>query len=568
MNTPFRPSARLKDAYKTFCRIAKEEGVPFAADRNSRFVGLPENSRRVLFILEYINHTATVSALVEEQRLNGICPSQIDTTTGPTGIQTANLPPPPVSYSSKNPSFPAPSNGVIPSIPSSRFQAIDGESGPIPTFEAPKSSSPENSGKQTASIAKPIGTPYGPTRLAAPDNKPVVHMETFKKSVFLKNARAGEPYDEPLIVDGLKDARVSGQTDCGLAYDETAGHLRGTPSVPGDFVIRFSGLINGRRADITANLAVIPDPKTLWKNIPSNPDGAFPKPDEDFGIIDSELFCVAASKRGRSHARDGGYRDDDFGLLAINGWHIAAVADGAGSAKLSRRGSKVAVDSVLADLPALLSEHMDAVRLGPIISGHVQGRAEATGQIRNMLYQSVATAAFQAAKAIEDESNALGEKASALSTTLIVCIARKFADGWFFAGFSVGDGGAAVIDVDDGDLSTLTLPDSGEFAGQTRFLHRSEFAGGFDEIAKRIFFCVRPKFTAMALMTDGISDPKLPTDTVFADAGKWTEFWRDDLAKSVNFSRDNPELRAQLLAWLDFWSPGNHDDRTLAVLVS
>lgn len=67
-------------------------------------------------------------------------------------------------------------------------------------------------------------------------------------------------------------------------------------------------------------------------------------------------------------------------------------------------------------------------------------------------------------------------------------------------------------------------------------------------------------------MTDGITDPKLPTDAIFADPAQWMAFWKDDLARAVEFSRENDSLEKQLMEWLDFWSPGNHDDRTLAVL--
>lgn len=56
---------------------------------------------------------------------------------------------------------------------------------------------------------------------------------------------------------------------------------------------------------------------------------------------------VAASKRGRSHAHEGKARDDDFNIYHndSNGWYIIAVADGAGSAKYSRKGSAVACET-------------------------------------------------------------------------------------------------------------------------------------------------------------------------------------------------------------------------------
>ena len=82
-----------------------------------------------------------------------------------------------------------------------------------------------------------------------------------------------------------------------------------------------------------------------------------------------------------------------------------------------------------------------------------------------------------------------------------------------------------------------------------------------------MFFDLRKSFTAIAVMTDGITDPKFPTDTVFANPEAWMSFWHDDLARHVDFSRDNPLIKAQLMEWMEFWSPGNHDDRTLALML-
>lgn len=393
-------------------------------------------------------------------------------------------------------------------------------------------------------------------------------IDIVKKSIYLKNARANEAYEGVIDVDGLKSLKLEDDGGLGLVLDEISGRLTGRPHASGDFVLRLQGLLYGKRAEITANLAVIPDPKSLWVTKDSDRSDRFWKSDEDFATAEGDLFCVAASKRGRSHAKDGTFRDDDFGLWVSGpgGWHIAVVADGAGSAKYSRRGSKIAVDTVLRALPTMLDEHVTP-HLAQLIPLHLQGNPDAAKQIRSQLYQSLVVAAFKAAVALDDEAAAMGEKASAFSTTLIVSVARKVAQGWFIAGFSVGDGGAAVFDVHDASVTPLTLPDSGEFAGQTRFLQKSEFAGGFDTVEKRLFFDIRPTFTAIALMTDGISDPKFPTDAVFADPAKWVDFWKSDLTRVVDFSSKNPEIKAQFLDWLDFWSPGNHDDRTLVVLL-
>ncbi|MBB4313671.1 PP2C family serine/threonine-protein phosphatase [Roseospira marina] len=407
-----------------------------------------------------------------------------------------------------------------------------------------------------------------PTRAACSGSAGAAPIETVKKTVYLKNARTSEAYEGAIQIDGLKGLKLEDSGGSGLTLDEGSGLLKGTPTASGDFVLRLQALLHGKRCEVAAHLAVIPDPKSLWVSKASDRNDPFWKEDEAFERTEGDLLCVAASKRGRSHAKDGTFRDDHFGLLATGpgGWHIAVVADGAGSATFSRRGSKVAVESVLSGLPKRLDKHVTP-HLGKLVHAHRQGNTDATAQIKSQLYLSLADAAFDAAKDLEAEAAVRNEKVSAFSTTLIIGVVRKVEEGWFIAGFSVGDGGAAVFDVRDGSLTPLTLPDSGEFAGQTRFLQKSEFSGGFEEVAKRLFFDVRKDFTAVALMTDGISDPKFPTDAVFADGAKWIEFWRDDLTRSVDFSRTNEAMDRQFLEWLDFWSPGNHDDRTLAVLV-
>ena len=87
-----------------------------------------------------------------------------------------------------------------------------------------------------------------------------------------------------------------------------------------------------------------PDPKDLWQDIPLDKEARFYKTEEatlKASFLDKKL--VVASKRGRSHAHQGGARDDDFYTLPLpNDWQVIAVADGAGSAKFARKGSEIA----------------------------------------------------------------------------------------------------------------------------------------------------------------------------------------------------------------------------------
>ncbi|MCW3782929.1 PP2C family serine/threonine-protein phosphatase [Defluviimonas salinarum] len=453
-------------------------------------------------------------------------------------------------------------------------RVADDARGPAPDPEAPPAGAAQDRSddavaEDLAEAPQPGGVPAIPGQGGKQQgDAAVTPLEIMKKTIHLRNAKVNEPYCEGVGMAGIRGLRLLDDGGTGLRLDEATGNLDGAIAASGDFVLRLHGLLDGRRCDIIANLAVIPDPKSLWVSRDSDRTAPFWKPDEDSGMSRGDLLCVAASKRGRSHAQEGLFRDDDFRLWTggPGGWSIAVVADGAGSAHYSRRGSQLAVSAIVKELPRLLDEHLTG-QIDGLVTEWKSGVDGAEGRIRTQLYLSLATAAFRAATAISDEAALVSERASAFSTTLVVSVARKGPHGWFIAGFSIGDGGAAVFDLPSRTVVPLTLADSGEFAGQTRFLQKSEFAAGYEEVSKRIFFDVRDEFTAIFAMTDGITDPKFPTDAAFADAEAWGAFWERDLAQGVLLSRDNSDMERELLAWMDFWSPGNHDDRTLAIML-
>lgn len=595
MKQDYRLSAEMLRAIMTLHKLMKDEGVPDPGVEQGP-IGLSSNARRVLYLLDLYEYSRATYAAQKAQAQDGkSTAAEMNTEAGPSSPRpptTGPAPQPgntkfiPPEISDLPPAPKAPMSGEIPPLAPRTVQAPHAPAPLPPTATLPPDNPPVVNPPvsppppppllpvappppPTISPPQPGGVPSLPPRspaMAEPTG--MMPFETVKKSLYLRNAKANERYEAGVDIQGLKGLKLEDAGGSGLTLDEASGLLTGTPTTSGDFILRLQGLLYGKRCEVTASLAVIPDPKSLWVSRDSDRSDPFWKPDAAFKRTEGDLLCVAASKRGRSHAKDGTFRDDDFGLLSTGpgDWHIAVVADGAGSAKFSRRGSKIVVDSMLGTLPALLDQHVTP-NLPAYIPAHIQGNPAATRNIKITLYESLVRAAYAAAVAIEKEAAAMGEKASAFSTTLIATVVRKVPEGWFIASVAIGDGGAAVFDVRNGSLTTLTLPDSGEFAGQTRFLHTSEFSGDFNTVSKRIFFDVRQDFTAIALMTDGISDPKFPTDSVFADPLKWVEFWNGDLTSSVDFSRTNADMERQFLEWLDFWSPGNHDDRTLAVLV-
>jgi serine/threonine protein phosphatase PrpC len=357
----------------------------------------------------------------------------------------------------------------------------------------------------------------------------------------------------------------------GLEFDILSGVLSGLPKIPGDFDVVLTGTLVSPSDKIiiewTGVLTINPDPKSLWKDHPSDENDKYWKDDTAKALERAgSHILLAASKRGRSHAHEGRFRDDDFAMtfLPESEWSILTVADGAGSAPYSRKGSQIAVQTVANEL-------VDSIRkeLNPEIEKWAQlikeGHVAGTEELKLALYATLVQAFFHSNRAIMREAEAQGVPPKQFSTTLITVIHRKTKVGHFIAGFGIGDGGAAVFDLESNTLAPLTTADNGEYAGQTRFLAESEFADPNLTMA-RLQFCVVDRFTAIVAMTDGVTDPKFPTDSHFADVETWKSFWNEDLTKAVQITSENDKAPDQLLSWLDFWSPGNHDDRTIAIL--
>jgi hypothetical protein len=387
----------------------------------------------------------------------------------------------------------------------------------------------------------------------------------------LPNGKVGEKYDalvraqvpggNDLVVD-----RISVPDGCGLEYDRGSGRLRGVPVRPGDVDIclycRPSDFPPGRSAEkISVKLIVNPDPRSLWRSMEFDRTLPFVKESEKcvkFGLPENRSM-VAASKRGRSHAHKGDFREDDFELRHddSSGWTVLAVADGAGSARFSRRGSQIAVETSVRT--ALLQLGGAPGRNLTSIVNRIQ-EDDAQRKLSGVVYEVLGHAAYESVRMIEAEAQVNGCLPRDFATTLLLAAWRHVPDvGHIFLSFWCGDGAIGLYDR-DGDVHLLGEPDGGEFAGQTRFLDRTIVANSAD-LVRRLRVKVVPSFTALALMTDGVSDPKFETETNLTQRRLWDGLW-EELSPCLDKSQPDRVL----LDWLDFWSPGNHDDRTLALL--
>lgn len=429
----------------------------------------------------------------------------------------------------------------------------------------PKSAAPPHVQQPVAQMPKPMPKPLPKLRL------PNATAETIFSYTFdLAKANLGH----------YKLIDIAGLEGSGLSFNAAGPTLHGTPSPePGkpheySFTAKLQNL-EGAGTDLRTTeigLFVNPHPRTLWKEVEPDATLPFQKPHRrSMDVRNETLRAVAASVRGRSHAQSGSFREDDFHIKhdPSGEWTVIAVSDGAGSAKMSRRGSQLAtevsVEQLAGALQAINAEL--AVVLPEDSAFELSQSPQSLESIRRLLLDPVGRAAFQASKAIQAEAVTLQVDEKALSATLLLAAMRKWGDGFLVASYWIGDGAAAMFDQETGTLHLLGDADAGEYSGQTRFLLSSEFGPQPWESIKKRFRCRWvPHGSYLVLMSDGVSDPKFGTDNALRDPDRWSSWWRGDLASAVNLSRENAELPQDLETYLGFWSQGEHDDRTLALV--
>lgn len=391
-----------------------------------------------------------------------------------------------------------------------------------------------------------------------------------------------------LPLDKISNPTLVGAEELGLAMSITEDGtcvLSGRPVKAGDYTVklRYNTIEGMEASELTIPIAFNPNPRDLWKSIPTDPNIQYYKEDTESAYVkvegDADNYpkkdIVAASQRGRSHAQEGKARDDHFALYHCpdSDWYIIAVADGAGSAKYSRKGSEIACNTAVEHCIEQLLDNPDfesAIAEFEADKQNPSKRSVLTKHVIDIVYRG-ATKAHEAIKRVADANEDF--KLKDFATTLMFAICKKYEFGWFIASFWVGDGAICLYDENAGTAKLLGTPDEGEFSGQTRFLTMPDIFRDPEVYQKRLRMSIVPDFTALFLMTDGVSDPMFETDKNLNDFAKWKEFYRqlqngfpEDDIQGVDLSDNNESAKNQLLDWLNFWSSGNHDDRTLAIL--
>ena len=416
--------------------------------------------------------------------------------------------------------------------------------------------------------------------------------------IVIPNGTIGKAYHghinfEKNYLTDLIFEQFEGLEELGLSFNKTNDCIEGIPNVSGDLKFTLLFKINGEDENEPLNRKIIqlvinPDPKYLWKDIPSDKTDKFWKED-DVSISGKigEKNIVISSKRGRSHKNVGSFRDDDFAFkhFTKSGWSIVAVSDGAGSYSLSRVGSQIACNAVI----DYFENHTDTEKSkefeDKIISYNETSDQSVLNEIEVLAKQNL----YKATVFVHNKIKADAEETFKYSpelfknprarsyldyyhATLIFALFKKYEFGYVILTFGVGDCPIAVMNLDQTETTLLNWLDVGEFGGGTRFITQSEiFHSSEHPMASRFNVKIVPDFSYLFLMTDGIYDPKFVVEANLEKSENWKEFMEDLKGNNedkivVDFNPENTHIAEQLSQWMDFWSQGNHDDRTLAIV--
>ncbi|MEI7350361.1 PP2C family serine/threonine-protein phosphatase [Pectobacterium parmentieri] len=379
----------------------------------------------------------------------------------------------------------------------------------------------------------------------------------------IANARVGTPFNSPIEIsldNGMRpDVReVVFSEAIGLHFDRETTALVGIPTLSGDWDIAVHWSCGTATVGVTKVLLIVnPDPRSLWKIIdPPADDRYFKTNMAQQAIRQPGVNIAAASRRGRSHEHVGTFRDDDYFIAHDNdsGWSVLLVADGAGSAKNSRQGSRLVTEVVGDYLARQLAGEL-ASRLKRAIADWTP---EDQREVGTFFVSQFHKAAQLAVHKIHGEALETNESIKSYSTTLLATVTLRTDDGVFAAAFWLGDGAIAAYGP-TGKVRLLGMPDSGEYAGQTRFLDQDAVQD--TQFSKRVIIGKWSEISHLILMTDGVSDPYFETDNGLQNAAKWDALIAD-IAPCLN---DSEQAAERLTEWLNFFSPGNHDDRTIVV---
>jgi hypothetical protein len=254
---------------------------------------------------------------------------------------------------------------------------------------------------------------------------------------------------------------------------------------------------------------------------------------------------VGASRRGRMHAHRAEHREDAMAQAAWRDGWVLAVADGAGSAALSRIGAELAVRTIISDV----LEH--------VVAGTVHDAAAVMDHAMQAAIVRVRRAAVES-----------GTDPRQLRCTLLAACAIRVDGTERLVIAQVGDGVIAVMHR-DGRITRIGLGDSGEFSGEVACFVPDSCADARATASVTVVDAAEVELLLVA--SDGVEDPFYPIERtgplligqlLHGVQDTFPGFQRQTTQPAVLRAVDAGEA---LLEWLRYEKRGENDDRTFVV---
>lgn len=285
-----------------------------------------------------------------------------------------------------------------------------------------------------------------------------------------------------------------------------------------------------------------------------------------FACFTPQWSIVGASVIGASHISTNQPCQDNNGYEDLgNGWGIAVVSDGAGSAEKSHIGSKITTDRALAHFGSMIKEKK-----------WIENNYLPTDEEWNEIAYFTLKAVYNDLQKFAANSNI---DVKSLNATAIVVIHTPSG----LLACHVGDGRAGYKNT-SGTWLPLITPHKGEEANQTIFIPTDFWSIPYYRMSGvRVpeAIVVREPVQAFTLMSDGCEGAcweynfKNPTTGFFYDPNKPHTPFFDPALGTLSKMRQTGYSSDQLLsAWYSHVKNGNHkfetepDDRTLILALS
>lgn len=273
-------------------------------------------------------------------------------------------------------------------------------------------------------------------------------------------------------------------------------------------------------------------------------------------ILPGGWRLLGASRRGRKQAHDARFREDAMSFGSLPNITVLAVADGAGSSRLSRIGSHVAVRETVR-------------RLLESTKALAESEQSDSSKLETMLKAALTAAVKAARQRVIDVAEKASLSPKEFRSTLLTVLHWRDAGNELLLSNQVGDGAIAVLQSDQ-TIRKFGDADSGAFSGEVScFLTDEEAARKADNIQS---ITDVDRVEALLLCSDGIEDPFYPIDKKALDIFRqWHTGVTEPLDGFKDQPRQGPVFEAEAAAgefarWLEFEKRGENDDRTVMAL--